>query len=81
MSLEKLVVMDLKCLNFTKMVNLIYYQNGETNYTQERLELFNVQQFTGDNSTKTFTLSNDMDTNTDRLQFLLIVLEKQHCRF
>ena len=42
-------------------------KDGETNYTQERLELFNVQQFTGDGSTKTFTLSNDMDTNTDRL--------------
>ena len=42
-------------------------KDGETNYTQERLELINVQQFTGDGSTKTFTLSNDMDTNTDRL--------------
>ena len=32
-------------------------KDGETNYTQERLELINVQQFTGDGSTKTFTLS------------------------
>ena len=32
-------------------------KDGETNYTQERLELFNVQYFTGDNSTTTFTLN------------------------
>ena len=32
-------------------------KDGETGYTQERLELFNVQQFSGDGSTKTFTIS------------------------
>jgi len=42
-------------------------KDGETNYTQERLELFNVQQFTGDNSTKAFTLSNNMGTLGDRI--------------
>ena len=30
-------------------------KDGETDYTEERLELYNVQYFTGDNSTTTFT--------------------------
>lgn len=42
-----------------------YFESGksdlvpkdETDYTEERLELINVQYFTGDNSTTTFTLS------------------------
>ena len=42
-------------------------KDGETGYTQERLELINTQAFTGDGSTKTFTISNDMDTLGDRL--------------
>ena len=32
-------------------------KDGETSYTDERLELFNVQYFTGDGSTLTFTLN------------------------
>ena len=32
-------------------------KDGETDYTEERLELFNVQYFTGDNSTTSFTLN------------------------
>ena len=32
-------------------------KDGQTNYTQERLELFNTQSFTGDGSTSTFTIS------------------------
>ena len=31
--------------------------DGETSYVEERLELFNVQYFTGDNSTTAFTLN------------------------
>ena len=30
-------------------------KDGETDYTEERLELYNVQYFTGDNSTTAFT--------------------------
>ncbi len=51
-------------------------KDGETGYTQERLELFNVQQFTGDGSTKTFTLSSNMDTNTDRLAVFIDNIKK-----
>ena len=32
-------------------------KDGSTDYTEERLELFNVQYFTGDNSTVSFTLN------------------------
>ena len=42
-------------------------KDGETGYTQERLELFNVQQFSGDGSTKTFTISTNIGTLGDRL--------------
>jgi len=41
--------------------------DGNTNYTEERLELFNVQTFTGDGTTKAFTLNVDLDTLGDRL--------------
>ena len=42
-------------------------KDGETGYTQERLELYNTQSFTGDSSTTTFTISNDLDTQSERL--------------
>ena len=36
-------------------------KDGETSYTDERLELFNVQVFTGDASTTTYTMNNSID--------------------
>ena len=52
-------------------------KDGQTNYTQERLELFNTQSFTGDGSTSTFTISNDMDTQSDRLVVYVDGVRKQ----
>ena len=36
-------------------------KDGETSYTEERLELINVQTFTGDASTTSFTMNNSID--------------------
>ena len=52
-------------------------KDGQTNYTQERLELFNTQSFTGDGSTSTFTISNDMDTQSERLVVFVDGVRKQ----
>ena len=52
-------------------------KDGQTNYTQERLELFNTQSFTGDGSTSTFTISYDMDTQRDRLVVYVDGVRKQ----
>ena len=52
-------------------------KDGQTNYTQERLELYNTQSFTGDGSTSTFTISNDMDTQSERLVVFVDGVRKQ----
>lgn len=41
--------------------------DGQTNYVDERLEMINVQTFTGDGSDKTFTLNVNMGTLGNRL--------------
>ena len=52
-------------------------KDGQTNYTQERLEVYNTQSFTGDGSTSTFTISNDMDTQSERLVVFVDGVRKQ----
>jgi len=41
--------------------------DGQTNYVDERLEMTNVQTFTGDGSDKTFTININMKTHGNRL--------------
>ena len=48
---------DIQVSNYFESGKSDLVPKDETDYTEERLELINVQYFTGDNSTTTFTLS------------------------
>lgn len=48
---------DIQFSNYFEPGKSDLVPKDETDYTEERLELFNVQYFTGDNSTTTFTLN------------------------
>ena len=48
---------DIKKSNFFEPGKADLVPNDETDYTEQRLTLTNVQYFTGDNSTTTFTIN------------------------